>query len=248
MSQGRGGKGRAGDRRGGAKGGGDRTVARPTGRGLTVRVKTAGKRSVSSTRWLERQLNDPYVSEAKKQGYRSRAAFKLLQLDEKFHVLKPGAKVVDLGAAPGGWTQVAVERTQSLGTDPRVLAVDTAPIDAIAGARIERVDLLADDAAQRLSAMAGRVDVVLSDMAPAMSGHREIDHLRSLTLAETALRIALDGLKPSGALVAKVLQGGGEDVLIAEAKRHFTQVRRVKPPSSRDESSEFFLVATGFKA
>jgi 23S rRNA (uridine2552-2'-O)-methyltransferase len=204
------------------------------------------KRSLSSTRWLARQARDPYVARARSGGYRSRAAFKLMEIDDRFKLLRQGARVLDLGAAPGGWTQVAVARTGSLGGDPRVLALDIAVMQAIAGARIEQVDLLAEDAAARIAEMIGPMDVVLSDMAPAMSGHRETDHLRAMNLVETALSLAIAVLKPGGAFVAKVLQGGGERALIDAAKRHFAQVRRVKPPASRDESAEFYLVATGF--
>src|SRR5690349_15124556 len=178
MSQ-RGGKGN-----GGQRGGGRGRVTMPSGRGLTVRVKTAGKRSVSSTRWLERQLNDPYVAEAKKQGYRSRAAFKLLQLDEKFHLLKPGAKVVDLGAAPGGWTQVAVDR---IGEKGHVVGIDLLQMDAIPGADLIQLDFMDDSAPDVLKKLLdGPADIVLSDMAASATGHSQTDHLKIMALAEAA--------------------------------------------------------------
>jgi 23S rRNA (uridine2552-2'-O)-methyltransferase len=240
MSQ-RGGKGRGGDRRGG----GDRTVARPTGRGLTVRVKTAGKRSVSSTRWLERQLNDPYVSEAKKQGYRSRAAFKLLQLDEKFHFLKPGAKIVDLGAAPGGWTQVAVDRVGERG---HVVGIDLLPIDPIPGADLFQMDFMSDAAPDELKRrLGGLANVVLSDMAASATGHSQTDHLKIMALAETAYDFAKDVLAPNGAFICKVLQGGATGELLKLLKRDFAEVKHVKPPASRSDSAEIYVVALGFR-
>lgn len=232
--------------RSGSKGrGGGRNRIAPTGRGLTVRVKTAGKRSVSSARWLERQLNDPYVSEAKKQGYRSRAAFKLLQLDEKFHLLKPGGKVVDLGAAPGGWTQVAVDRVGQTG---KVIGIDLLPTDAVPGAELIQMDFMAEEAPDRLKAMlGGAADLVLSDMAASATGHAQTDHLKIMALAEAAYDFAKDVLKPKGAFVAKVLQGGATGELLKLLKRDFAEVKHVKPPASRSDSAEIYVVALGFR-
>jgi 23S rRNA (uridine2552-2'-O)-methyltransferase len=232
--------------RGGSKGrGSGRNRIAPTGRGLTVRVKTAGKRSVSSARWLERQLNDPYVSEAKKRGYRSRAAFKLLQLDEKFHLLKPGGKVVDLGAAPGGWTQVAVDRVGETG---KVIGIDLLPMDAIPGAELIQMDFMAEDAPDKLKAMlGGAADLVLSDMAASATGHSQTDHLKIMALAEAAYDFAKDVLKPKGAFVAKVLQGGATGELLKLLKRDFAEVKHVKPPASRSDSAEIYVVALGFR-
>jgi 23S rRNA (uridine2552-2'-O)-methyltransferase len=241
MSNQRGGKGGG---RGGGRGGRDR-VTMPSGRGLTVRVKTANKRSVSSARWLERQLNDPYVTEAKKQGYRSRAAFKLLQLDEKFNLLKPGAKVVDLGAAPGGWTQVAVDRVGERG---RVVGIDLLQMDAIPGADLIQMDFMDDAAPDLLKRLLdGPADLVLSDMAASATGHSQTDHLRIIALADAAYDFAKDVLKPHGAFVAKVLQGGATGELLVLLKRDFVQVKHVKPPASRSDSAEIYVVALGFR-
>ncbi|MBI3708929.1 MAG: RlmE family RNA methyltransferase [Proteobacteria bacterium] len=219
-----------------------------SGRPLAKRVKTAKARSPSSTRWLARQLNDPYVAAAKREGYRSRAAFKLIELDDRLRLLKPGARVVDLGAAPGGWTQVAVARVKPLETRGAVVALDSLPMDPMAGAIILTADFLAPDAPGLLRGrLGGPVDVVLSDMAPSTTGHRETDHLRIMNLVEAALAFAAEVLRPGGAFIAKMLQGGGERALIAEARRHFATVRQVKPAASRAESVEFFIVATGFR-
>lgn len=242
MTQQRGGGNRGGGQRGGRAG---RSTTLPSGRGLTVRVKTAGKRSVSSTRWLERQLNDPYVHEAKKQGYRSRAAFKLLQLDEKFHLLKPGAKVVDLGAAPGGWTQVAVDRVGERG---HVVGIDLLPVDAIPGADLIQMDFMAEAAPDELKKrLGGAADLVLSDMAASSTGHAPTDHLKIMALAEAAYDFAKDVLKPHGAFVAKVLQGGATGELLKLLKRDFADVKHVKPPASRADSAEIYVVALGFR-
>lgn len=238
---------RRGSGRGGPRGGGshERNQARPSGRGLTVRVKTAGKRSQSSTRWLERQLNDPYVAEAKKQGYRSRAAFKLLQLDDKFHLLKPGGKVVDLGAAPGGWTQVAVDR---VGEKGHVVGIDLLPMDAIPGADLIQLDFMDDSAPDVLKKLlGGPADLVLSDMAASSTGHAQTDHLKIMALAEAAYDFAKDVLKPKGAFVAKVLQGGATGELLKLLKRDFADVKHVKPPASRSDSAEIYVVALGFR-
>jgi 23S rRNA (uridine2552-2'-O)-methyltransferase len=222
--------------------------SRPTGRRATVRVKTARGRTVSSQRWLQRQLNDPYVAEAKKRGYRSRAAFKLLQLDDQFRFLKPGARVVDLGAAPGGWTQVAVERVRPGQSGGRVVGIDLTPIAPIAGAVLLAKDFYDDDAPARLQELLdGPADVVLSDMAAPATGDTQVDHLRIMALAETAHDFACQVLKPGGTFVAKVLHGGTERMLLEQLKRDFARVRHVKPQASRSDSAEMYVVATGFR-
>jgi 23S rRNA (uridine2552-2'-O)-methyltransferase len=224
----------------------------PTGRRATVRVKTARGRTVSSQRWLQRQLNDPYVAEARKRGYRSRAAFKLLQLDDQFRFLKPGARVVDLGAAPGGWTQVAVERVKpERSSGPNggiVIGIDITPVAPIAGATVLAKDFYDDDAPAALTALlAGPADVVLSDMAASATGDTQTDHLRIIALAETAHDFARQVLKPGGTFVAKVLRGGTERGLLDRLKRDFVKVRHVKPEASRADSAEMYVVATGFR-
>jgi 23S rRNA (uridine2552-2'-O)-methyltransferase len=219
------------------------------GRMLTERVRTARKRSVSSTRWLQRQLNDPYVVEAKRQGYRSRAAFKLIELDDRFHFLRPGKRVVDLGAAPGGWTQVAVERVRAL--DPRggkVVGLDILEWAPVPGAIVLTHDFLDDDAPRVLKeALGGPADVVLSDMAAPTTGHSATDHLRIVHMCEVALDFALDVLAPGGTFIAKVFKGGTERDLLDLLKRSFETVRHAKPPASRAESAETYVVATGFR-
>lgn len=215
----------------------------PTTRDKAVRVKTGRKRTSSSTQWLQRQLNDPYVREAQRLGYRSRAAFKLLGIDDKLHLLKPGQVIVDLGAAPGGWSQVALEKKAK-----KIIAIDLLPIDPIPGVDFVQMDFMADDAPAKLMAMTGGlVDIVLSDMAPNTSGHRETDHLRIMALVEAAYDFALGILKPGGTFVTKLFQGGAQGKLLAQMKRDFAQVRHIKPPASRKDSSEQFLVATGFR-
>lgn len=214
----------------------------------TVRVKTAHKRSLSSTLWLQRQLNDPYVAEAKRLGYRSRAAFKLVQLDEKFKLLGPGKRVVDLGAAPGGWTQVAIARVGSDKGRGRVVGLDILPMEPIPGADLIQADFLAPEAPDQLRALlGGGADVVMSDMAAPTTGHAKTDHLRVIALAETALMFALEVLEPGGAFVAKVFQGGSERDLLDPLKKHFAIVRHAKPSASRADSSEMYVVATGFR-
>ena len=233
--------------RGGPRGGGghERNVSRPSGRGLTVRVKSANKRTVSSARWLERQLNDPYVAEAKKQGYRSRAAFKLLQLDDKYHFLKPGARVVDLGAAPGGWCQVAVDRVGERG---KVIGIDLLPMDAIPGADLIQMDFMDDAAPDELKRrLGGLANVVLSDMAASATGHAQTDHLKIMLLAETAYAFAKDVLAPHGVFICKVLQGGATGELLKLLKRDFAEVKHVKPPASRSDSAEIYVVALNFR-
>lgn len=209
------------------------------------RVKTAAKRSTSSTLWLQRQLNDPYVKRAKAEGYRSRAAFKLLELDEKFGLLTPGMRAVDLGAAPGGWTQVAVAK---LGAKGRVVGLDLLPVDPIAGAEIIVQDFLAEDAPDILKAMlGGQADLVMSDMAANTTGHTRTDHMRIMHLCELAYHFATEVLAPGGAFVCKVLKGGTENQLLANMKQRFASVKHAKPAASRTDSAESYVVATGFK-
>ncbi len=230
---------------GGGQGGGGQGGGLGGARQLRERVRTARGRRPSSTRWLERQLNDPYVAEAKARGYRSRAAFKLLQLDEKLGLLKGAKRIVDLGAAPGGWTQVAL---QELGPEARVVAVDYLEMAPMAGATVLQLDFLDEDAPARIkAALDGSADLVLSDMAAPTTGHAATDHLRVIALAETALDFALEVLAPGGAFVAKVFQGGSERDLLETLKRNFERVRHVKPPASRAESSELYVVAQGFR-
>ncbi len=218
------------------------------GRGARQRVRTARRRKVGSTRWLERQLNDPHVREARRLGYRSRAAFKLIEIDDRFTLLRPGARVLDLGAAPGGWVQVAVERVRPGKTGGRVVGLDMAPVEAVAGAIIVEGDVMAEDTPARLAAALGApADVVLSDMAAATTGHAVTDHLRTLALAEAALDIACALLAPGGAVVLKLLQGAGEAELFRALGRAFATARRVKPKASRAGSAELYLVATGFR-
>ncbi len=213
------------------------------------RVRTARGRKPSSTRWLQRQLNDPYVHEAKRLGYRSRAAFKLVQLDDRFRFLRPGARVVDLGAAPGGWTQVAVERVRSEAPDGgKVVGLDVLEWAPMAGATTLQADFLDPAAPDMLKqALGGQADVVLSDMAAPTTGHAATDHMRIMALVEAALLFASEVLAPGGTFVAKVFQGGTEASLLAEMKRMFATVRHAKPPASRAESAETYVVATGFR-
>jgi len=221
----------------GASGSGDRPPA--------VRLHKSRRRKPSSTEWLQRQLNDPYVAAARRQGYRSRAAFKLIELDLRFHLLRPGRRVVDLGCAPGGWSQVAVERVGSRG---QVLGVDLAETPPIPGALLLRADLRDPEAAAAIrEALGGGADVVLSDMAPAATGHAATDHLRIVALAEAAFDVAEELLEPGGVFVAKVFQGGAEGALLARLKRSFTELRHAKPPASRAESAETYVVAKGFR-
>ena len=222
-------------------------------RDLTVKVKTARGRRLSSTRWLQRQLNDPYVKRAKDEGFRGRAAFKIMELDDKYEFLRPGARVVDLGCAPGGWCQVAVPRVNSDGSKAgkpqgRVIGVDLQEVEPIAGAEIHQLDFMepgADDLVKEW--LGGPADVVMSDMAASSSGHKQTDHNRIVALCEAAAELAFDVLVEGGTFVAKVLQGGAEDSLQAELKRRFDKVANVKPPSSRSDSSEKFVIAQGFR-
>lgn len=223
---------------------GKRGGSNPTGRRAAVRVRTARGRTVSSQRWLQRQLNDPYVAEAKKRGYRSRAAFKLLQLDDQFGFLRTGARIVDLGAAPGGWSQVAAERAKG----GLVVSIDMTPIEPIAGATTVTKDFYDDDAPEMLiRLLSGPVDVVLSDMAAPATGDAQIDHLRIMALAEAAYDFARQVLKKGGTFVAKVLQGGTERTLLDKLKHDFAKVRHVKPQASRADSAEMYVVATEFR-
>ncbi|MDC1438034.1 RlmE family RNA methyltransferase [Planktomarina temperata] len=222
-------------------------------RDLRVKVKTARGRKLSSTLWLERQLNDPYVKRAQADGYRGRAAYKILELDDKFRFLVPGARVVDLGCAPGGWCQVAVKRINALGTRQgkkigTILGVDLQEVESIPGAEIHVLDFMEDDADAKVKAwLDGPADVVMSDMAAASSGHKQTDHLRIIALCEAAAYFAFDVLTPGGTFVAKVLAGGAEGELQALLKQKFTKVMNMKPPASRSNSSEKFVVAIGFR-
>ena len=217
-----------------------------SGRGeRRIRVSSVRGRTVSSKRWLERQLNDPYVAAAKAKGYRSRSAFKLKELDAKFHLLKRGARVLDLGAAPGGWSQVAAERVGEAG---KIVAADILEMEPLAGVEFLQCDLLdAETPALLKRALGGQADLVLSDMASPTTGHRETDHIRTLALFEAALELAEDVLKSGGAFVGKVFQGGATGELLTRVKKRFAEVKHVKPPASRAESVELYLVATGFK-
>lgn len=222
-------------------------------RDLKVKVKTARGRKLSSTLWLQRQLNDPYVRRAKAEGYRGRAAFKILELDDRFRFLVPGARVVDLGCAPGGWCQVAVKRVNALGEKKgkaigRVIGVDLQEVEPIAGAELYQLDFMEDDADDKVKGwLGGGADVVMSDMAAASSGHKQTDHLRIIALCEAAAQLAFDVLEPGGTFVAKVLAGGAEGELQKLLKQRFQKVANVKPPASRADSSEKFVVATGFR-
>ena len=215
----------------------------PGPRGLAVKLRTARGRTTASQKWLQRQLNDPYVRAAKQQGLRSRAAFKLIELDDRFHLLRRGSRVIDLGAAPGGWTQIAVQRGAAA-----VVGVDLLEMDPVQGATIFQGDFMDDAVQDQLrSLLGGKADLVLSDMAPNTTGHNATDHLRIMGLTELALEFAVNMLDPGGGFVAKVFQGGSERSLLVRLKRHFAQVRHAKPPASRKESSELYVVALGFR-
>ena len=221
------------------------TTGSGRGGGLHTRVKTAKGRKVGSTRWLERQLNDPYVKRAKADGYRSRAAYKLIELDERFHFLKGVQRVIDLGIAPGGWSQVVRQRSSKA----LVVGIDLLPTDPLDGVTILEMDFMDDSAPDKLrEALGGPADLVLSDMAANTVGHPQTDHLRTMGLVEAALEFAAEVLRPGGAFVAKVLAGGADATLVAELKRRFTTVKHAKPPASRKGSSEWYVVAQGFKA
>ncbi|WP_281982201.1 RlmE family RNA methyltransferase [Thalassorhabdomicrobium marinisediminis] len=233
-----------------------RTGKNSSGRGqrdLTVKVKTARGRKTSSTKWLQRQLNDPYVQRAKADGYRGRAAYKILELNEKFNFLTPGKRVVDLGAAPGGWCQVAVPRINALGEKAgkpvgTILGIDLQEMEPIAGAELYQLDFMEDDADLKVKEwLGGKADVVMSDMAASASGHKQTDHLRIIALCEAAAYFAFDVLEEGGVFIAKVLAGGAEGDLQKLLKQKFDKVMNVKPPSSRSDSSEKFVVAMGYR-
>jgi 23S rRNA (uridine2552-2'-O)-methyltransferase len=209
------------------------------------KLRTAKGRTPSSQRWLTRQINDPYVRKAKLEGYRSRSAYKLLEIDKRFKIFKRGQRVVDLGAAPGGWSQVALEKLGDKGT---LIAIDILPMDPLSGAIIFEHDFMADDAPQMIAeALGGKADVLLSDMAPNTVGHQRTDHLRIMLLVEVAVDFASQILKPGGIFVAKVFQGGAGSELVTQLKKQFSSVKHVKPPASRSESAEMFVLAQGFR-
>jgi len=218
-------------------------------RELRTRLKSARGRKLSSQRWLERQLNDPYVARSKREGYRSRAAYKLIEIDDRFGLLKPGRRVIDLGAAPGGWSQVAAARVGSTAEDPRVVAIDYLDVDPIPGVVVLKKDFLDHDAPELIRGALGgkKAEIVLSDMAAPTTGHRATDHLRIVALCEAAADFARDVLSPGGAFLAKVFRGGTESKLLADLKRDFAKVQHVKPPASRPDSPELYLLATGFR-
>lgn len=233
------------------KGGSGKDQGGPGGgqRQLRVRVKTARGRKLSSQRWLERQLNDPYVAAAKRDGMRSRAAYKLRELDDKERLLKPGQRVVDLGAAPGGWSQIAADRVKALDGRGQVIAIDYLGVDPLPGVTILMEDFTAEGAEDTLKSLLrdGRADIVLSDMAAPTVGHAGTDHLRIMALAEAAAHFACDVLTPGGAFLCKVFQGGSERELLNLLKQNFRTVRHVKPPASRSDSAELYVLATGFR-
>jgi 23S rRNA (uridine2552-2'-O)-methyltransferase len=221
---------------------------REGGRSLKTRVKTARKRSLSSTLWLERQLNDPYVARAKREGYRSRAAYKLIEIDERYRFLKPGQRVVDLGAAPGGWSQVASRKVGAEQGKGRVIGIDLLAIEPLPGVEFEVMDFLDEDAPQQLiDWLGGKADVVLSDMAANTTGHKQTDKLRIIGLVELAADFACEVLADGGIFLAKVLQCGTENELLSRLKREFATVRHLKPQASRAGSAELYVLATGFR-
>lgn len=231
-------------RKGAKSGGKKKTGGTPT-RQLHTRLKTGRGRTTSSARWLERQLNDPYVAEANRLGYRSRAAFKLAEIDEKHHLLKKGATVIDLGAAPGGWSQIAAAKVGSSG---KIIGIDLQEIEPIPGVHFEVMDFLEEDAPARLRAMVGGgADLVMSDMAASASGHKATDHIKIMALCEIALEFAVQILNPGGHFIAKVLKGGAENDLLQSMRANFTKVQHAKPNASRKDSAEAYVVATGFK-
>jgi 23S rRNA (uridine2552-2'-O)-methyltransferase len=218
-------------------------------RQLKVRLKTARQRTLSSQKWLERQLNDPYVARAKREGLRSRAAYKLIEMDDRYKLLKPGLTVLDLGAAPGGWTQVAVDRVRAIDGKGHVVAIDISEMENVAGATVLHLDFMDQTAPDRLKALlpGGGADVVLSDMAAPATGHNRTDHLRIMALAEAAAEFAIEVLRPGGVFLCKMFQGGTERELLDRLKTLFATVRHVKPPASRADSSELYVLATGFR-
>ncbi|MBX3505652.1 MAG: RlmE family RNA methyltransferase [Parvibaculum sp.] len=240
-----------GPKKPGGKGTTSKSAIGGSARAMKVRVKTARKRSNSSARWLERQLNDPYVHAAKREGLRSRAAFKLMEIDDRYHLLKPGARVVDLGCAPGGWCQVAAARVKSAEASSRagqVIGIDYLETEPVPGAIILQMDFLDEGADDRVKeALGGEADVVLSDMAAPTTGHKQTDHLRIMHLCEVAAQFAVEVLAPGGSFLAKVLRGGTENELLTLLKQHFSTVRHVKPEASRADSAEMYVLAQGFK-
>ena len=229
-------------------------MARPPARGgaprrLKTRVKTARRRSSSSTRWLQRQLNDPYVQRAREEGYKSRAAYKLIELNDRYKLLKPGMRVLDLGCAPGGWLQVAVPRVASPPENPHIVGIDYLEMEPVPGTIILQKDFTDEDAPDALiDALGGhKVDIVLSDMAAPTTGHKPTDHLRIIALVELAADFAVQILNPGGTFVAKVFQGGTEHTLLASLKKQFASTFHAKPPASRKDSAETYLVARGFR-
>jgi 23S rRNA (uridine2552-2'-O)-methyltransferase len=221
---------------------------REGGRSLKVQVKSKNRLTLSSKIWLERQLNDPYVARAKREGYRSRAAYKLIEMDERYKLLKPGQRIVDLGAAPGGWAQVAAAKVGAAAGRGKIIGIDLLDIDPIPGVEFAVMDFLAPDAPARLKAMlGGNADAVLSDMAANATGHKKTDQLRIVGLAEAAAEFAREVLAPGGFFLAKMLQGGTEQHLLADLKRDFAIVRHVKPQASRADSAELYMLATGFR-
>jgi 23S rRNA (uridine2552-2'-O)-methyltransferase len=215
---------------------------------LKTRIKKKSGLKESSRRWLERHMNDPYVQRSKAEGYRSRAAYKLIEIDDRHHLLKPGMRVIDLGAAPGGWCQVAAARTKSTAENPHVVGIDYLEMDAVPGAPVLLMDFLDDEAPAKLvEALGGEPDLVLSDMAAPTTGHRRTDHIRTMHLCEVAADFAISVLKPGGHFLAKTFQGGTENALLTRLKQNFGTVHHVKPPASRDESAELYLLAKNFK-
>jgi 23S rRNA (uridine2552-2'-O)-methyltransferase len=222
--------------------------ANVTARDLAVRLKSAGKRTTSQQKWLQRQLNDPYVARAKAEGWRSRAAFKLIEIDDRYHLLKPGMRIVDLGCAPGGWCQVAASRTRSTESEPHIIGIDLLPVDPVPGVTLFEMDFMEPEADERLrDALGGLADGVLSDMAANTTGHKKTDHLRIIGLAEAAIAFAEEVLAPGGFFLCKLFQGGDTASLITGLKRSFSMVRHVKPQASRADSSELYVLATGFR-
>lgn len=220
-----------------------------TARPLKAHLKKVKGRRASSTKWLQRQINDPYVSEAQRLGYRGRAAFKIIQLDDQFHFFKPGKRVVDLGCAPGGWSQVAVKRVQSTSENPLVVGMDLLEASPIAGAKLVQMDFTLDEAPEKLKELLGghQADIVMSDMAANTTGVHALDHLRIMNLLEMAYDFAIQVLNPGGVFIAKIFQGGTENQFLAEIKKHFKIVKHAKPDASRKDSSEVYVVAIGFK-
>lgn len=218
-------------------------------RPLKTHLKKVRGRTASSSKWLQRQLNDPYVAEAHRRGYRGRAAFKIIQLDDQFHFFKPGKRVVDLGCAPGGWSQVAVQKVKSTPENPLVVGMDLLPADPIPGALLVQMDFTSDEAPKKLRDILGgrQADIVMSDMAANTTGIHSIDHLRIMGLLEMAYDFAVQVLTPGGVFIAKIFQGGTEHQFLAQMKRDFTTVKHAKPDASRKDSSEFYVIATGFK-